>query len=43
MSASAYPETPARSLEDFASLDGVRRWLLDRQGRSAPGALPTGR
>jgi len=28
MAGNAYPGVPARSLEDFASADGVRDWIL---------------
>ncbi len=28
MAGTAYPDSPARSLEEFASADGVRDWIL---------------
>ena len=34
MASSAYPAIPARSLDDFRSLSGVRNWLAGQEGRN---------
>jgi [acyl-carrier-protein] S-malonyltransferase len=32
MAARAYPDIPARSLDDFRSVEGVRDWIARRRG-----------